>query len=239
MASYHLEQIDQIDLSEFYPDPKLEPTNTVWIRANFATAANGVVKVDDQSQAVSGPPDRAIFNYLRKQCNAILVGAGTARKENYGVPQPNPDSHARPRLVIVSNSLDIPSNAKFLDREHPPLIVTSAKSYESNNDEIDGFGNLAEFVILGEEKVDLSRVKTLLSSMALTSVLCEGGPNLFSQLLSLKLINELCLTISPKIAGGKPTGIAELPQNLTIEMELGSHLSIDNFQFCRYIPRYE
>ena len=239
MTSYFLEQADQIDLSGFYPDPHPESAGNGWIRANFATAVNGVVKVDGQSQAVSGPPDKIIFNYLRNHCNAILVGASTARKENYGVPQLNPDTHARPRLVVVTNSMNIPRNSKFLNQEHPPLIVTSAKSYESNMDEIYSIGDMAEFVRLGDETVDLSKIKALLSSINLTSILCEGGPSLFSQLLSLKLINELCLTISPKIAGGKPTGIAELPPDLTIEMKLASKLSIEDFQFCRYIPKYE
>lgn len=235
MTSYRLNQLEDLDLSNYYPEPPISRNSKIWTRANFATAINGVIKVDGRSDGVSGAGDKVIFKYLRNQCDAILVGASTAKKENYSVPNANQLSGKRPRLVILSNSLDISPDAKFLSQEDQPLIVTSEKSATDKSALIDRLSGQLEVATMGNNSVDLSSLSDFLVKRNYSKVLCEGGPSIFSQLLRHQLIDELCLTISPLIAPGKPTGIAQFENNFSTKLSLASCFSVDGFLFCRYL----
>lgn len=53
------------------------------LRVNFVASADGAVAVDGLSAGLSSPTDKAVFRVLRMVCDALLVGAGTFRDENY------------------------------------------------------------------------------------------------------------------------------------------------------------
>lgn len=85
------------------------------LRVNFVTTIDGHVTGDDGlSGTLSSPEDRRIFHMLRAGCDAILVGAGTARAENYRAPSVKPewiDLRGRPEppvLIMVSRSAKVP-----------------------------------------------------------------------------------------------------------------------------------
>ena len=54
------------------------------VRANFVVSIDGMVEVGGRSSPLGGPADRAAFMAMRAVTDAILVGAGTVRAENYG-----------------------------------------------------------------------------------------------------------------------------------------------------------
>jgi riboflavin biosynthesis pyrimidine reductase len=56
-------------------------------------------------------------------------------------------------------------------------------------------------VVCGESVVDLGHGLDELRKRGLDQVLCEGGPHLFGALLAADLVDELCLTVSPLLAG--------------------------------------
>ena len=59
----------------------------------------------------------------------------------------------------------------------------------------------ADVVVCGESVVDLAVGLAELRQRGLDQVLCEGGPHLFGALLAADLVDELCLTVSPLLAG--------------------------------------
>lgn len=85
------------------------------MRVNFVMTLDGhIAGGEGLSGSLSSPEDRRIFHMLRAGCDAILVGAGTARDENYGAPgvkaqwlqyRHTPDP---PALVMVSRSGNVP-----------------------------------------------------------------------------------------------------------------------------------
>jgi 5-amino-6-(5-phosphoribosylamino)uracil reductase len=67
------------------------------------------------------------------------------------------------------------------------------------------------------------------------SLLCEGGPSLFSALLLADLVDELFLTFAPKLVGGDATAIttgSPLPE--LRDVRLVSALEQDGTLFLRY-----
>jgi riboflavin biosynthesis pyrimidine reductase len=142
---------------------------------------DGAVTVDGVSAPLSSEADKRVFRLLRKQCDTLMVGAGTFRNEKYG-------HGTYPSIVVVSNSLD-------LQPDHPglrgALILTTG---EARNDRL---AEAAEIVRCR----DLAHGLELLRERGFEHILCEGGPHLFGALTALGLADELCLTLSPQLAG--------------------------------------
>jgi len=63
---------------------------------------------------------------------------------------------------------------------------------------------VADVVPCGEETVDISAVRSTLVARGLTRILCEGGPTFFGDLLRSGEVDELCLSITPLLAGPGP-----------------------------------
>jgi riboflavin biosynthesis pyrimidine reductase len=59
----------------------------------------------------------------------------------------------------------------------------------------------AELIACGTDGVDLSRALDALAERGLHRVNCEGGPRLITDLIVAGLLDELCLTVSPQLAG--------------------------------------
>ena len=180
----------------------------------------------------------------------ILVGAGTVRAEGYRPPRTPEDTIAsrrsndgrdpRPRLVVVSASLDLdPAAPLFADREPtdpPPIVATVATAPAERRARLEP---VAEVVACGETRVDLTGLLAVLDDIGARTVLCEGGPDLNHQLVAAGLVDELCITVSPGLVGGVGGDgrslLAGPPLSATTRLSLDRVLTEDGFLFCRYL----
>jgi riboflavin biosynthesis pyrimidine reductase len=186
-----------------------EPRDGCYVRANFVTSLDGAIEVGGRSGPLGGAGDKRIFHLLRALTDVILVGAGTARAENYGAAVlPEDRQRARvvagqapvpPVAVVTGRGLD-PDSRIFepVAGSPPPLILTTAAAAGSAPPTI---RDRAELVVCGDEQVDLGRAIEALADRGLYRVLCEGGPKLLTELLLAGQLDELCLTLSPQLAG--------------------------------------
>jgi riboflavin biosynthesis pyrimidine reductase len=86
----------------------------------------------------------------------------------------------------------------------------------------------------GGERVDLAELLGALRSEGVRAVMCEGGPTLHASLQARGLVDELFLTIAPKLSGGGGPRILEGPLPEVVEMELAWLLEEDGELFARY-----
>ena len=71
--------------------------------------------------------------------------------------------------------------------------------------------------------------------MASRSLLCEGGPSVFSALLTADLVDELFLTFAPKLVGGDSVSITTgRPLDEVTDLRLLCALEQDGTLFLRY-----
>ena len=201
------------------------------MRANFVSSLDGAVTVAGKSAGLSSEADRALFHLLRGLCDVVLVGAGTVRTENYGGARPV-DGHAPP-IAVVSKSLDLDESSRlFRDTTVPPIIITCAASPAQVRDRL---GAIADVVVAGDADVDIAQALDVLAHRGLGRVLCEGGPHLLGSLATAGVLDELCLTLSPVIAGGTAGRIVAgyLPE-VVEPMHLRHVLEDDGHLFLRY-----
>ena len=233
------EGLDVPALVERYPR-NTEPA----LRVNFVSSVDGAVTVDGFSAGLSGPGDKLIFDTLRMVCDAVVVGAGTIRKENYDALRLDEARRAWrrahglpefPLMVIVSRSLELNLDQEvFSDAPIRPVVITHATASPARCREID---KAADVVAVGDGEVDLAAGLAALRERGATQLLCEGGPHLLGALTSADLVDELCLTISPLLVGGNAGRIATGAPGPAREMALRHVLAEDDTLFLLYTRR--
>ncbi len=86
-----------------------------------------------------------------------------------------------------------------------------------------------------EGRVDLPALLRSLRDEGVAAVLCEGGPTLHGALQAAGLVDELFLTIAPKLSGGgAPPRILEGELNDVVPLELAWLLEENGELFARY-----
>ncbi|TDC29356.1 pyrimidine reductase family protein [Micromonospora sp. 15K316] len=186
------------------------------LRVNFVSSPDGAVSVDGYSAGLSGEPDKRVFGLLRMLCDGLVVAAGTLRHEGYRAVRLTERHRAwrrehglpeYPTLVVVSGSLALdPAQAALADAPVRPLVLTHAGATPPP-----GLTEVADLVRCGTDRVDLVAGLAELRRRGLDQLLCEGGPHLFGALTAADLVDELCLTVAPLLAGGGPGRISAGP----------------------------
>ena len=101
------------------------------------------------------------------------------------------------------------------------------------------YGKLAKPLIVVEStpagRVDLvALLRSLRQERGIKALLCEGGPTLHGALHAHGLVDELFLTIAPKLAGGDAPRIIEGELPAVADLELAWLLEQDGELFARY-----
>jgi riboflavin biosynthesis pyrimidine reductase len=226
-------------MRRLFPDPREEvDLRTAYaadsprhLRANFVASADGSVSLEGKSGTLGSPADRELFQLLRAMSDVVLVGAGTARVENYGGARQTAGNI--PPIAVVSRSLDFDVQSRlFTDTLVPPIILTCEAAPQDRRNALDG---IAEVIVAGDEDVDLRVALDALAERGLRHVECEGGPHLLGWLIAAGLLDELCLTVAPVIAGGEAGRIvAGLETQVADRLQLAHVLEDDGFLFLRY-----
>jgi riboflavin-specific deaminase-like protein len=224
-----------LELSDAYAQLVLPSPAPDAARATLAlgmvTSVDGAVSVEGTSGGLGGEADRQAFRRLRDACDAILVGAGTVRAEDYGPPRaPTARAEARrarglaaaPQLLVVTGRADLDPGARvFADEREAqvprPVVITHE---QAPPDRTAALAEVAEVVAVGERAVDLPGVLRWCLRRGLTRVLCEGGPKLNGALLAAGLVDEVFVTLAPSLAGGEAGRIVEGPALGSLELDL-------------------
>jgi len=233
-------ELDLFGLAEAYAYPRES-----WLRANFVASADGAAYIDGLSGGLSSADDKRVFGILRVLADVILVGAGTARDEEYK-PARRRDSlaslregrTAAPPIALVTRALGLNlSSSLFADAapESRTMVITCAASDAELRAET---AKVADVIVAGDEAVDLAAAVDELARRGLTRVLCEGGPRLFGDLSAAGLVDELCLSLSPTLAGPGAgriiSGGHAAARPLTLRQVIAAD---DGFLFCRYFAQ--
>jgi riboflavin biosynthesis pyrimidine reductase len=232
-------ELDDHALAGLYAFPRPH-----WLRANMVASADGAGFLDGRTAALSTPADMRLFGVLRVLPDVVLVGAGTARVEEYKPARRRPaleDLRAgRPPTVpiaLVSRKLDL-DFATPLFTDAPPdartIVITCAGSPDGQRA---AAARVADVIVAGEMAVDLKEAVTALRDRGLGRVHCEGGPHLLGQLAAEGLLDELCLTVTPVLAGPGPTRVVAGAPFPARPMTLAHVLTEDGALFCRYVTQ--
>jgi len=184
---------------------------------------------DETVVDLGSPVDHQAMQDLQSQCDAVMVGAGTLRSSGVGW---NPISPIR---VVVSGSGRVPFEAKFFTGGEGIVATPTGCTVKVP----DGVKNLE----VGSGTVDLGLLLQKLKDRRVERLLVLGGSELNGQLLGLDLVDELFLTIAPKVKLGRnlPTyaGGEPLARNQLRSFQLIQHHVEGSEVFLRYRRKRE
>lgn len=217
-----------------------------YVLLNMVSTADGRASIGGRSGPVAGSADKELFFSLRGGVDAVMVGAGTVRVERYGrILRDESRRRMRrerglseePLACIVSGQLSLGPDIPLLaDPEARVAIVTSSEA------SLPGVAAHLEYVRAHRDgSLDLpAALAKLREQLGVRTLLCEGGPHLNLQLLAAGLVDELFLSLAPKLAGGGPGAgqtlriLAGAELEPPIELELLGALEHDSYLFLRY-----
>jgi riboflavin-specific deaminase-like protein len=143
-----------------------------------------------------GTEDPKRMRELRARADAVLIGATNLEVDD---PDLMP---SRLRAVVTRNAERVRPDAKMFD---PALGGEAVIAHAATmpQDRRDALRSRATLVELGTTEVDLLRLlEWLASERGCRVVLCEGGGALNAGLFAARAIDEMHLTLVPRVLGG-------------------------------------
>jgi riboflavin-specific deaminase-like protein len=222
------------------------PAHRPYVVLNMISTVDGRATIGGRSGPIGSRADRALFRGLRTVVDAVMVGAGTVRAERYGQII-REESHRRlrrerglseePHTFIVSGRLSLSGDIPLLAAAGSRVAIVTASAAS-----LPECPARVEYVRAERNgSLDLpAALAELRERFAVRTLLCEGGPHLNAHLLAAGLVDELFLTLSPKLAGGEETSgeglriVAGPELEKNIELELLAALESDSEMFLRY-----
>lgn len=232
MAGPTLARVDSVaELADFYAEP---PDG---VRANMIFSADGAAAFAGRAGPLSNSVDQELLGILRGYADVVLVGAGTARAENYGPVRLSVERQARrraggrpeiPPVAVVSRSGDLPTRL-CENPDRLPILVTCRGGRN-------GRTPIARVIEAGVDSVDVNAAVWELTAAGMPRILCEGGPTLLDELVEQDALDELCVTIAPKLAAGQPVRGTSRTSTLPAprDMRLAHALTHGDYLFLKY-----
>lgn len=146
----------------------------------------------------------------RSHADAILVGAGTIIADDPTFTEHGKYKELRlqrglapnPIKVVVSGSGSVPETARMFQPNGAPALVFTTERIPPNR--LASLEQVAAVHRVGEATVNFRRVVEILGDMyQVQQLLVEGGGQVNFDLFRAGLIDEVYLTLCPKIIGGR------------------------------------
>ena len=192
-----------------------------FVTANFAVTWDGRISTRNSTPAdFSSKRDKRRLVEIRAPCDAILAGARTIAADNMSMGLPNEALRAErvargqppyPTRVLLTNSGRIASTLRVFEKDFSPIVIFSTTKMPPRFRA--ALSGLADLWLHESLSVNLvAMLQTLRAEYGVKRLVCEGGAQIFRALLTAGLIDELHLTLCPRIFGGLQaptiTGIA-------------------------------
>jgi len=213
--------LDTDDLLADLAPPADAPPERPYTLVNFISSLDGRATFHGRSGPLGDAADREMFHALRARADAVLAGTVTVGVERYGRLIRRPEARERrraagtspePLLCLITRSGELPHQAPVFAEPEARVLVFAPAGVS-----LPAVRARLELVELDPGELTLTTVlRRLRSEHDVRLLLCEGGPTLFSGLLREGLVDELFLTLAPRLVGGGPgppiTQGPELPE---------------------------
>src|SRR3954468_2227126 len=197
------------------------PAERPLVGMNFVATVDGRATIAGRSGPIGSDTDTEMLVGLRSRFEAVMIGAGTMRAERYGP--------MKPLLVLVSGRLDLPWDAPIFTEDAGEALIFTASETEPPETAA------TVEVVRHEGAVNLSEaLRHLRQERGIRALLSDGGPHLHEQMQADGLVDDLFLTIAPKLSGGEAPRIIEGALPRVVGLEMAGLLEEHGELFARY-----
>ncbi|MGC8816512.1 MAG: 2,5-diamino-6-(ribosylamino)-4(3H)-pyrimidinone 5'-phosphate reductase [Candidatus Hadarchaeum sp.] len=170
-----------------------------YVILNAAMTLDGKIATAGGDSKISSAADLTRLHRLRSRMDAVMVGAGTILADNPSLTVRRVKGR-NPARVVVDGRARIPHGAKILDNSAKTIVAVSSVADAEKVERLRQAG--AEVIVFEGEKIDLRRLLEELYRRGIRKLLLEGGSTLNWDMISQGLVDEIQITIAPRIVGG-------------------------------------
>lgn len=209
MQQLYPQRSDNLDPVSVYADLDWAPgADRPHVALNMVSSVDGRATLHGSAAGIGSATDHLLLMSLRANADALMVGAGTLRSDRVGkgvpaawVPRRQERGLApQPILAVLTASGDVPlDRAFFAEPERVAVFVAAQTGAEAQA----RLARHARVYAVGAERPDpAAAIRILQQEYGVRHVLCEGGPALNRSLLAAGVLDELFLTLAPKLLAG-------------------------------------
>jgi 2,5-diamino-6-(ribosylamino)-4(3H)-pyrimidinone 5'-phosphate reductase len=190
-----------------YEDLELPPSGRrasrrPYVLINMVSSLDGRTTVEGKAARIGSETDRRVMRTLRSKADAVMIGAGTLRAERLSLGLDD-SVGPQPLAVVVTASGNVPIESNLISDERQEVLVITPEDVRSVR--LPERARYEELQVSEDRSgtVDLAEaLKMLKTEHAVDLLLVEGGPSLNHALVSANVVDEIFLTLAPKLLGG-------------------------------------
>ncbi|MFO0902512.1 MAG: bifunctional diaminohydroxyphosphoribosylaminopyrimidine deaminase/5-amino-6-(5-phosphoribosylamino)uracil reductase RibD [Pirellulales bacterium] len=213
---------------------KLVTERRPWIIAKWAMSLDGKIATrTGDSRWISCESSRREVHALRGRVDAIMVGRGTAERDDPLLTARPPGPRVATRVVVDRLARLAPdSQLARTAREFPTLVAISPEAPAARRAALTACGcELLE--VPGEASAEfLGALFDEMGRRRWTNVLVEGGAALLGSMVDARLLDELHVYLAPKLIGGvaAPGAVHGLGLDKVADASHWQTLAVDRFE---------
>lgn len=181
---------------------------------NIASSADG--KISDQNRAqikISCEEDAQRVDRLRASSDGIMVGIGTVlsddprltvKSEELRRERVSNGKLPNPVRIIVDSTCRVPPDSQVLNDDASTILAVSERAEKRKIEEI---SQMADVIITGKERANLSALAARLFELGIGKLMVEGGGTLNHGMLSEDLVDEIMIYYGNVIIGDGPSPV--------------------------------
>ncbi len=190
------------------------PSNRPWVIANFALSADGkVTTIGRLPSLFTSPVDKQRLLAIRSRGDAVMAARGTVEADTMSMTIPDAALVAervargqgpQPVRVVVSGSGQLSPQLKVFQQPGGPVVLLTTQAIsELARQELAPWA----FVhAISPSPLNLGIALALLrAEYQVATLVCEGGPTLMHALFAGDWVDEIYLTLTPWLFGGRET----------------------------------
>jgi 2,5-diamino-6-(ribosylamino)-4(3H)-pyrimidinone 5'-phosphate reductase len=176
----------------------------LYVILNAAMSIDGKISTRRNDSSFSSRKDWIRVHKLRSSVDGIVVGISTVLEDN---PMLSVRYYSKgtkdPVRIIVDSNARIPLNSRIIrsSKNIQTIVATTPNAPTRKIKELKKAG--AQVLVSGNRRVNIKNLFQQLENLGLKRILVEGGGEINWSVLKIGLANELIVTISPVVVGGR------------------------------------
>ena len=176
----------------------------MYVILNAAMSIDGKISTRGNDSSFSSRKDWIRVHKLRSSVDGIVVGISTVLEDNPMLSVRHYSKGTKdPVRIIVDSIARIPLNSRIIrsSKNIQTIVATTPNASTRKIKELKKAG--VQVLVSGKRKVNIKNLFQQLENLGLKRILVEGGGEINWSVLKIGLANELIVTISPVVVGGR------------------------------------
>jgi len=195
-----------------------------------ATSLDGKIATKSGDSRFSSKKDKTRVYKLRAAVDAILVGKNTVRSDD-PILTIHQIKGKNPTRIILDSRATISTKSRIIKtcNKIPTILAVSKKASKKNLKRLQKFP--LKIIVLGNNTVNIKKLLNVLWKLKIKKILVEGGGTVNWEFVNQNLFDEIIVTITPFLVGGKDAisiiegkGFSKITKSRKLQLEKILHL---------------